>query len=84
MLNAFANPVTAGSAISFQTPATAYATVKVYNLMGRPMATLFDGVAEGGRDYALPLNSARWPAGIYLCQFVSQGQTRTQRLMVTR
>ena len=67
----------------FRAPLTA-ATVRVYDQMGTLVATLFDSVAESGRDYSLALNASRWPVGIYLCHFVGLGQTRTQRLMVTR
>lgn len=84
VLEAFPNPLTAGSAVHLRLSATGPASVKVYNQMGLLVATLFNGVAEGGRDYMLPVKSGQWPAGLYLCHVVSQGQTRVQRLLVTR
>ncbi|WP_375417556.1 putative Ig domain-containing protein [uncultured Hymenobacter sp.] len=84
LLEAFPNPLTAGSAVRLRVGATAPASVKIYNQMGYLMATLFNGVAEGGRDYLLPVKSAQWPAGLYLCHVVSQGQTRVQRLVVVK
>ena len=68
----------------FRTVATAPAQVRVYDPMGRLVATLFEGTAEGGRDYELPVNSGNWPAGLYMCHLVSQGATRTQRLEVAK
>ena len=84
VLEAFPNPLTSATAVRFRAPVTAAASVRVYDQMGTLVATLFDGVAESGRDYSLALNASRWPTGIYLCHFVGLGQTRTQRLMVAR
>ena len=86
VLDAFPNPIAAGTSttVHFRTPAKTVATVRVYNQMGALVATLFDDVAESGRDYSLALNAAQWPAGIYLCHFVSKGETRTQRLVVSK
>ena len=84
-LDAFPNPVAASTTVRFRAEgAAAPATVRVYNQLGVLMATLFDEVTETGRDYELALNTAQWPTGLYLCRFVGQGQTRTQRLMVTK
>ena len=82
VLEAFPNPVAAGTVVSFRAPKTGAATVRVYNQMGVLVATLFDGVADGDRNYSLTLNATQWPVGLYLCQFMSQGETRTQRLVV--
>ncbi|GAA3981965.1 hypothetical protein GCM10022407_29050 [Hymenobacter antarcticus] len=86
VLDAFPNPIAAGTGttVHFRTPAKTVATVRVYNQMGTLVATLFDDVAESGRDYSFALNSAQWPVGIYLCHFVSKGETRTQRLVVAK
>ena len=84
VLEAFPNPIAAGTVVKFRATGTGAATVRVYNQMGVLIATLFDGVAESDRDYSLALDAAKWPRGLYLCHFVSQGQTRTQRLVVDK
>ena len=84
VLEAFPNPIAAGTVVKFRATGAGAATVRVYNQMGVLIATLFDGVAESDRDYSLALDAAKWPRGLYLCHFVSQGQTRTQRLVVDK
>ena len=83
-LGAAPNPFVSSTSVHFRTVATAPAQVRVYDPMGRLVATLFEGTAEGGRDYELPVNSGNWPAGLYMCHLVSQGSTRTQRLEVAK
>ena len=84
VINTFPNPVTQNTVVTFRALETAPTAVRVYNQMGVLVATLFDGVAEGEHDYSLALNAGGWPAGLYLCQFVSQGQVQTKHLMVGR
>ena len=83
-LGAAPNPFVSSTSVHFRTVATAPAQVRVYDPMGRLVATLFEGTAEGGRDYELTVNSGNWPAGLYMCHLVSQGATRTQRLEVAK
>lgn len=84
VLEAYPNPVTKSTVVNFRVPVTSAATVQVYNQMGVLVATLFEGEAQAGRDYPLEVDASRWPTGIYLCRFVSKGQTSTQQLMVTK
>ena len=83
-LEAAPNPFVGSTSVRFRTVATAPAQVRVYDQMGRLITTLFDGTAEGGHDYELPVNSGSWPTGLYMCRLVSQGETRTQRLEVAK
>ncbi|MDQ2772715.1 MAG: HYR domain-containing protein [Bacteroidota bacterium] len=83
-LGAAPNPFVSSTSVHFRTVATAPAQVRVYDPMGRLVTTLFEGTAEGGRDYELPVNSGNWPTGLYMCHLVSQGETRTQRLEVAK
>jgi hypothetical protein len=84
VMTAFPNPVATTTTVNFKAPETMPATVRVYNQMGLLVATLFEGEALGGLEYQLEVNAATWPVGLYICQFVGKGQSRTERLMVTR
>ena len=84
VLEAYPNPVATSTVVNFRVPVTSAATVQVYNQMGVLVATLFEGEAQAGRDYPLEVDARRWPTGIYLCRFVSQGKTSTQSLMVAK
>ncbi|UOQ97325.1 T9SS type A sorting domain-containing protein [Hymenobacter sp. 5317J-9] len=84
VLTAFPNPVASTTTVNFQAPVSGVASVRVFNQMGVQVATLFEGPAVGGREYQLEVDASRWPAGLYLCQYVGGGQTSTQRLMVNK
>ncbi|MDB5236117.1 MAG: hypothetical protein JWR44_3110 [Hymenobacter sp.] len=82
VLEAYPNPFTTETTVHFRAPETSAATVRVYNMLGVPVATLFEGLAEEGRDYSLTLHAEQLPTGLYLCRFLSKGHTQTQQLMV--
>ncbi|TGE03760.1 malectin domain-containing carbohydrate-binding protein [Hymenobacter fodinae] len=78
-LEAYPNPLTGRGTLHFRTPVTGPARVVVYNVLGQRVATLFDDVAEAGRDYARPLDATRLPAGVYFCRLHTGSQASTQR-----
>jgi hypothetical protein len=84
VLEAFPNPLTTATTVHFRAVETAPAQVRVFDQMGKLVATLFDEVAEGGRDYSLLLNAEKLATGLYMCQFISQGKVQTQRLTVVK
>ncbi|SFQ81540.1 carbohydrate-binding protein [Hymenobacter arizonensis] len=80
----YPNPVTSRAVVHFRPAATAAAQVQVFNALGQVVATLYDAVAEAGRDYEVTLEAASLPAGIYTCRLVSNGHVKTQRLVVIK
>jgi len=84
VLEASPNPLSASTTIHFRPSETAAAQLQVYNQFGQLVATLFNEVAEGGRDYSREFRAADLPAGLYLCKFVSQGKVQLQRLTVVK
>lgn len=85
VFEAYPNPVSgATTTVHFRPAASADARIRVYDGLGRVVATLFAGPAEAGRDYQLPLNTAALTNGVYLCRYESNGRVSTQRLTVVR
>ena len=84
LLQAYPNPVADHTTISFRPALAAPAQVRVYDALGREVATLFDGTTEAGRDYVLSFDVRQLAAGLYLCRYESQGQTLTQRIAVVK
>lgn len=84
VFEAYPNPFTTSAAVHFRPVATGATQVQVYSAMGQLVRTLFDAVAETGRDYSLLLDGRELPAGIYTCRLVSNGQVETRRLVLLK
>lgn len=78
------NPFSASTAVHFRLPQQGPVQLRVYDSQGAPVATLYEGVAAGGRDYSLSLNAQHLNTGIYFCQLVANGKTENQRIVLTR
>jgi hypothetical protein len=84
VLEAYPNPFSSNTTIRFRQVETAPAQVRLYDGQGRVVTVLFNGVAEAGQDYSLPLNAEGLPTGLYLCRYESFGQTLVQRLTIVK
>ena len=84
LFEAFPNPFSASTTVHLRPAATAPAKVLVYDGLGRVVATLYNGIAEAGHDYALTFNGGSLATGLYLCRYESQGRVYTQRLSVVK
>ena len=69
----FPNPFTGETTFEFYIPDRAYVTLKIFDLSGRRITTLFDGIAEGNRKYQEVFESNGLPEGVYLYQFEAGG-----------
>ena len=63
----YPNPFNPSTTISFMLAKTERATVTVYNVLGQPVATLFEGTAAANEQYMLTFNAANLPSGLYVC-----------------
>jgi hypothetical protein len=57
--------------------------VKVYDLLGREVATLVDEVKDPG-TYELLFDASGLASGAYLCRLVAGGPVQVRKLMVVR
>ena len=72
----YPNPFTEGTTFQLTMPKSAHIRVSVYDLLGRHVRTLIDGVWGQG-EYPVPwdgkdLNGVAVPAGIYICVLFSE------------
>ncbi|GAB2964185.1 hypothetical protein GCM10027048_36930 [Hymenobacter coalescens] len=83
-LMAYPNPVGERATVRFRSKESGAARMVVYNAMGQLVATLYDQVAEAGRQYELTLDGRPLPAGLYTCRLSQNGRTLTQRLTIVK
>jgi len=77
------NPFNPQTRIFFQLPAAGKVRVRVYDLLGRRVATVADDVFEAGR-HAVLFRADGLPSGVYLYEVAFQGQVRRRKMMLLR
>jgi M6 family metalloprotease-like protein len=80
----YPNPFNPSTEIRFSVGRSAPASLRVYDLLGRVVATLFDEVAQAGRLYTMTFDAAHMASGVYLYALTSGGTRDVKRLMVVK
>lgn len=81
---AFPNPFTERATLRFRAAETGKAQLLVYNSVGKQVATIYDGVAEGGRTYEFTVEGAALAEGVYTCRLTTNGKVETKRLVLVK
>ena len=79
-----ANPSREGVSVTFTVPRTGEATVDLYDVLGRRVATLFDGEVQAGAVQQAARSADGLAAGVYVVRLVHEGAQQTQRVVLTR
>lgn len=80
----YPNPFNPSTVIEFAVPQNGFATMKVYNIYGQEVATLFDGNAETGKIYTTRFSGSDLASGAYFCRLQSSGKTETKRMLLMK
>ncbi|MEL5994441.1 T9SS type A sorting domain-containing protein [Hymenobacter segetis] len=81
---AYPNPTTKDATINFSVPKSGHVLVQVYDAMGRPVVTLFDGEALAGEQRSVVLKGGTLAAGTYTYRVVANGKTKTNRVILDK
>lgn len=81
----YPNPFNPLTTVTFTVPAGAGGptTLKVYDLLGREIATLADGERAAG-EHRVVFDASRVSSGVYLYRLETAGHVETRRMMVLR
>lgn len=83
-LGAYPNPFNPATVIDFTLQQDGAATLRVFNLLGQEVATLFAGQATAGRLYQVPFDASRLTSGIYVARLESGSNVAMTRLTVIK
>ena len=80
----YPNPFNPSASIEFVVPQNGLATMKVYNILGQEVATLFEGSAEGGKIYTVSFDGSNLASGLYFYTLSSAGKMQTKRMLMMK
>ncbi len=79
----YPNPFNPTTAISYQLSANGFTTLKIYDAIGREVATLVNEVKEAG-SYSAQFDGARFSSGVYFARLSSDGKSQMRKLLLMK
>jgi len=79
----FPNPFNPMTNITFSIPKLDYVTLKVYNVLGNDIETLFEGIKPAG-NYQVSFNGKNLASGIYIYKFTTDNFSESKKMMLVR
>jgi hypothetical protein len=79
----YPNPFNPSTTISFSLPRTENIALKVYDVLGREVATLVDRREEAG-EHSVKWNAEEFASGVYFYQLRAGGFVETRKLLLIR
>jgi hypothetical protein len=79
----YPNPFNPSTTIAYQLPAKGHVMLKVYDLVGREVETLVNGVEEPGYR-SVEWNAAGRASGVYFCRLQAGGVTSVRGLVLLK
>jgi hypothetical protein len=73
----YPNPFNPTTAISFQLSAVSEVTLKVYDILGREVATLLNNEAMEGGEHEVEFEASKLSSGVYFYRLTSTGESKT-------
>ncbi len=79
----YPNPFNPETKIEFQLPASGKVSLKVYDLLGREVALLIDGIVERG-SHKINFNGSVLPSGIYFYKLNTENYSMVRKMMLLK
>lgn len=79
----YPNPFNPTTVIRYQIPVTSRISLKVYNLLGQEVATLFEGVRQPGK-YEATFDGGELPSGVYLYRLSANNFVEAEKLVLVK
>jgi hypothetical protein len=77
------NPFNPSTRIAFAIPASGHTTLRVFDMLGREVALLFERTAEPGW-YEVEFQGQHLSSGVYLYRLESGGSVRTRKMVLLK
>lgn len=81
-LSVFPNPVTSHSTITFQTAQSGKINLSIYDLNGKLITTLYNGITEKAVQRQVNFNAGKLNSGVYICRLQTAANTISQKIIL--
>ena len=79
----FPNPLNAGTMITFELPQPSVVKLRVYDILGKQVASLYDGQADAG-VHRIAWRASGFSSGIYFYRLQTGSYSETRKLVLIR
>ena len=79
----YPNPFNPSTKISWQSPVSSWQTLKVYNILGREVATLVNDYKPAG-NYEVEFDASNLPSGIYFYRLKAGSFVQTKKMILLK
>jgi len=79
----YPNPFNAKATITYDLPATSHVTLKMFDVLGREVAVLKDGMQDAGR-YQMAFDGENLASGVYLYRLQAGNFVETRKMVLMR
>ena len=79
----YPNPFNPATVISYSIPKTSKVTLKVYDIKGQLIETLFDGMQNAG-NYITQFDGSKFASGVYFYRLVSDNFSATNKMLMVK
>ncbi len=83
LLHNYPNPFNPSTALTYQLAQPEHVTLAVYDVLGKQIALLINGVQQPG-SHNVTWNAGDLPSGVYFVRLVSESQQSTIKMMLVR
>ena len=82
-LGNFPNPFNPTTNISYVLAKDGFVSLKVFNVLGKEVATLVNETKPAG-NYSVSFDASNMPSGVYICTLQTNGQSITRKIMLMK
>jgi len=80
----YPNPFNPSTKVQFTIPENGNVRLRVYNVLGQEVATLFEGAAEAGNLYTANFDASRMASGLYFSVLEFGNQRITHKMLMVK
>jgi hypothetical protein len=80
----YPDPFNPSTTLEFTLEQNGRAVMKIYNVLGQEVATVFDQQAEAGRIYQAQFNASRFTSGVYMSVLESGGKRLLRKMLLVK
>jgi photosystem II stability/assembly factor-like uncharacterized protein len=80
----YPNPFNPSTTIKFALAETQNVELKIYDVLGNEAATLFNGMADGGKVYEAEFNATSLSSGIYFYRLATENKAENRKMLLIK